>query len=494
LGGPQASPGDRRFAGPEWDTPYFALLRDQYLALCKYWEDSVAGAELPPRDKERLRFKVRQWLDAMAPSNFPATNPQAIKLALATEGESLLKGAKNLAADITKGRVSMTDESAFAVGRNLAVTPGSVVFRNDLIELIQYTPSTARVHERPLVIVPPCINKFYILDLQPDNSFVRYAVAEGHTVFLISWRNIPPELGRLTWDDYLEQGVLRALAVAKAIAGARTCNVLGFCVGGALLACALAVLAARGDHSVASASLLATMLDYADPGQIGVYVDEASLAAREPALQGGERINGGELAGAFASLRANELVWSFVVNNYLKGKTPPAFDLLYWNCDSANLPGPMYVYYLRHFYINNLLREPGRLTMCGVPIDLGAVAMPAYVLATREDHIVPWRSAYRSVLLLGGDAQFVLGGSGHIAGVINPASKHRREFWVDGLQGADADEWLASAEQKDGSWWPHWRTWLAKHAGPRRAAPAAAGNENFPALDAAPGRYVLEDV
>ncbi len=492
FGNPPTPPTDRRFAGPEWQTPYFALLRDQYLAMCKYWEDAVAITELPPRDKERLRFAVRQWLDAMAPTNFPATNPEAIKLALATEGESLRKGAENLAADFAKGRVSMTDESAFEVGKNLALTPGFVVYRNDLIELIQYTPTTAKVHERPLLIVPPCINKYYILDLQPDNSFVRYAVAEGHTVFMISWRSIPPELGKLTWDDYLEQGVLQALAVVKAIAGARTCNLLGFCVGGALLACALAVLAARGDKSVASAAFLATMLDYTDPGQIGVYVDEASLAEREPALLEGERINGSELAGAFASLRANELVWSFVINNYLKGKTPPAFDLLYWNCDSANLPGPMYVYYLRNCYINNLLREPGRLTMCGLPVDLGTVNMPTYILATREDHIVPWRSAYRSVLLLGGDAQFVLGGSGHIAGVINPPSKNRREFWVDGLQGAGADEWLASAEERKGSWWPHWRTWLGRHAGTKRAAPAAAGNNDYPALDAAPGRYVLE--
>jgi polyhydroxyalkanoate synthase len=261
-----------------------------------------------------------------------------------------------------------------------------------------------------------------------------------------------------------------------------------------MLACALAVLAARGDKSVASAAFLATMLDYTDPGPIGVYVDEASLAARESALQEGERINGGELAGAFASLRANELVWSFVINNYLKGKTPPAFDLLYWNGDSANLPGPMYVYYLRNCYINNLLREPGRLTMCGAPIDLGTVAMPTYILATREDHIVPWRSAYRSVHLLGGDAEFVLGGSGHIAGVINPASKNRREFWVDGLQGADADEWLSSAEERKGSWWPHWRTWLGRYSGSKRAAPAAPGNNDYPALDAAPGRYVVEKV
>ena len=493
FGTPHTPPVDRRFAGPDWQTPYFALLRDQYLATTRYWEDAVESAELPPGDKDRLRFAVRHWLDAMSPTNFPLTNPEAIKLAIATDGESLRKGAENFAADFAKGRISMTDESAFEVGRNLATTPGFVVYRNALMELIQYTPSTAKVHARPLLIVPPCINKFYILDLQSDNSFVRYAVGEGHTVFLISWRNIPPELGMLGWDDYLEQGVLRALDLVKAIGNTKRCNVLGFCVGGAMVACALAIHAARGDKSVASATLLTTMLDYTDPGQIGVYVNEGALAAREGALLGGDRINGSELAGAFASLRANELVWSFVINNYLKGKTPPAFDLLYWNGDSSNLPGPMYAYYLRNCYVNNLLREPGKLTMCGVSIDLGSVKIPAYILATREDHIVPWRSAYCSVLLLGGDADFVLGASGHIAGVINPASKNRRGFWVNGLQGADPDEWLASAAERKGSWWPHWQAWLGKYAGAMRPAPAAPGSAAYPALEAAPGRYVFEE-
>jgi polyhydroxyalkanoate synthase len=489
---PYAPPADRRFAGPEWQTPYFAMLRDVYLATARHWKEAVDRAELPQREKDRLAFAVAQWLDAVAPTNFPATNPEAIKLAIATDFESLRKGAENFATDLAKGRISMTDEAAFAVGRNLALTPGAVVFRNALIELIQYAPATPKVHARPLLIVPPCINKYYILDLQPENSFVRHAVGEGHTVFLISWRNVPPELGSLGWDDYLEQGVFAALAATKSIAASDECNVLGFCVGGALLAAALAVLAARGDRSVTSATYLTTMLDYADPGPIGVYVDEFALAAREPALLQGERISGAELAGAFASLRANDLVWSFVVNNYLMGRTPPAFDLLYWNGDSANLPGPMYAYYLRNCYIDNRLQDPGALTNCGVPVDLGAVKMPAYVLATREDHIVPWRSAYRSVGLLGGDCEFVLGGSGHIAGVINPPSKNRREYWIEGVQGADPDAWLATAEQKKGSWWPHWRAWLARFGGPKRSAPARPGNGQHPAIEPAPGRYVLE--
>ena len=341
------APGDRRFAAREWrELPFFALMKQGYLLLGEYLGEAALLAPLPEPDKQRLLFLTKQSLDALAPTNFMATNPDALKRALSTEGASLLRGIANLAEDARRGRITMSDERAFEVGRNLAVTPGSVVYRNDLIELIQYAPTTARVHRRPLVIVPPCINKYYILDLQPENSFVRWAVGEGHTVFMISWRNIPPELGRLTWDDYIEMGVLRAIATARQITGSRTVNALGFCVGGTLLACALAVLAARGDRSVASVTLLTTMLDFADPGDIGVYVSREMLAARESALLGGKRMQGSELAGAFASLRANELIWNYVVSNYLKGETPPAFDLLYWNGDSSNLPGPMFAYYL----------------------------------------------------------------------------------------------------------------------------------------------------
>ena len=386
----------------------------------------------------------------------------------------------------------MTDESAFAVGRNLAMTPGDVVYRNELIELIQYRPTTEQVHRRPLVIIPPCINKYYVLDLQPGNSFVRWAVGRGHTVFIISWRNIPPELGHLTWDDYLEQGVLMAIRVAKEIANSPTANVLGFCVGGTMLASALAVLAARRDRSVESATFLTTMLDFADPGEIGVYVSRELLAAREPALLSGERVHGSELAGAFASLRANDLVWNYVVRNYLKGEMPPAFDLLYWNSDSANLPGPMYVYYLRNLYLDNRLIEPGALTMAGERIDLSAVTMPTYVYASHDDHIVPWRSAYRTTALLGGDVRFVLGASGHIAGVINPPDKHRRNYWTNELVTDDADDWFARADHHPGSWWPDWADWLGAHGGAKKPAPREAGSASFPALEPAPGRYVRE--
>ncbi len=334
---------DRRFRAAAWrSSPFHSLLLQAYLLHAAYLNELAANATLPDAQRKRLQFMTRQYVDAFAPTNFPATNPEVLERAIATEGANFVAGMANLVADIRRGRISMSDSSAFEVGRNLATTPGSVVFRNELIELIQYAPSTPAVHARPLVIVPPCINKYYILDLTPANSFVRHAVSQGHTTFMISWRNIPPELGHLTWDDYLERGVLQAIRVAQAISGSRTVNALGFCVGGTLLACALAVLAARREPTVTSATFLATMLDFDDPGDIGVYVTREFLEAREPGLLAGQRLHGSELATAFATLRANDLVWNYVVNNYLKGETPPAFDLLYWNGDSANLPGPMY--------------------------------------------------------------------------------------------------------------------------------------------------------
>lgn len=487
------APGDRRFKDSAWHRePFYSLVMQSYLLYAHYLRDLAHLAPLPPAERKRLEFATRQYLDAIAPSNFPATNPDVLAKALRTEGESLVRGMRNLAEDTQKGRITMTDERAFAVGRNIATTAGSVVFRNELIELIQYDATTPTVGKRPLVIVPPCINKYYILDLTPANSFVAHAVAQGHTVFMLSWRNVPPELGHLTWDDYLEKGPLTAIRVAREIAGAATVNTLGFCVGGTLLAGALAVLAARRDASVASATFLTTMLDFADPGEIGVYVTREFLAAREPQLLAGQRIAGSELAGAFASLRANDLVWNYVVGNYLKGETPPAFDLLYWNGDSTNLAGPMYVYYIANLYLDNRLREPGALTMCGVPVDLTRLTMPVYVYASREDHIVPWHSAYRTTALVGGDVTFVLGASGHIAGVINPPASGKRNYWTNDLVTEDADDWFARADSVPGSWWPHWSAWLAAHAGAKHAAPKHAGSGAYPPLAPAPGSYVRE--
>jgi polyhydroxyalkanoate synthase len=489
----EAAAHDRRFKGKAWrEIPYFALLKQAYLLYADYMTRLADVAELPPEEKQRLKFMTRQYLDALAPTNFPGTNPEVITRAMETDGESLVEGMRNLAADMQKGRITMTDESAFAIGKNIAVTPGSVVFRNDLIELIQYDATTPSVYKRPLLIVPPCINKYYILDLRPENSFVRHAVAQGHTTFIVSWRNIPEELGGKTWDDYVEEGVFAALKAVQSISGSKRVNTLGFCVGGTILACALAVLAERKDPSAASATFLTTMLDFTDPGEIGVFVSREYLASREAAWLSGTRVPGSELAGAFASLRANDLVWNYVVANYLEGKTPPAFDLLFWNSDSANLAGPMFAYYLKNMYLDNRLREPDALTMLETPIDLSRVVVPTYVLAAREDHIVPWRSAYKTTSLVGGQPDFVLAASGHIAGVVNAPQPPKRNYWTNELLTDDADEWFARAQSLPGSWWTHWYEWLAPHAGAKRPAPKATGNAEFPPLDPAPGRYVIE--
>jgi polyhydroxyalkanoate synthase len=484
---------DRRFRDPAWrEQPFHSLALQSYVLQAEYLNDLAARTALPPEEQRLLRFLVRQYVDALAPSNFPATNPEVMARALATDGASLRAGAGNLLADLRRGRISMSDPSAFEVGKNLAVTPGRVVFRNDLIELIQYAPTTPSVYSRPLVIVPACINKYYVLDLQPGDSFVRHAVAQGFATFVVSWRNIPPELAHLRWDDYLEQGVFAAFDVAREVSGSRSLNALGYCVGGTILASALAVLAARRDPAVASATFLTTMLDFADPGEIGVYVSDSLLAAREPALLAGQRMRGAELAAAFSSLRANELVWGYVVGNYLMGRTPPPFDLLHWNGDATNLPGPMFAYYLREMYVRNRLRVPGALTMSGAPVDLSRIRVPTYVLAAREDHIVPWRSAWRTTRLLGDPATFVLSASGHIAGVINPPESRKRNYWTSDRSAGDADAWLDGARSVDGSWWPHWAAWLARHAGRRRKAPSHPGSARHPPLDAAPGRYVRE--
>ena len=484
-------PGDRRFVAKEWrENPYYDYLKQSYLLAARYLEDLVESADLEPLAKERARFAARQWIDAMCPANFPATNPEALREAFATRGESLARGIANLMGDVHKRRISQTNETAFEVGRNLAVTPGEVVFENELIQLIQYKAASAEVAARPLVMIPPCINKFYILDLQPENSFVAYAVASGHTVFMVSWRNVEAPQGNFGWDDYLEEGVFAALRAAKEIAKSDRVNALGFCVGGTLLGAALAILAAKKDDLVASATFLAAMLDFSDPGQIGLFVDEPSVAAREATIGRGGILPGHDLAFVFSSLRANDLVWPYVVNNYLRGEPPPAFDLLYWNSDSTNLPGPMYCYYLRNTYLENRLREPGALKNCGVPIDLGKVKLPIFVLATREDHIVPWRSAYRTLQLLGGDDKtFILGASGHIAGVVNPAAKKRRSHWT-GKPAADAEEWFSKAKEHQGSWWPLWSQWLGRHGGGSRKASAKAGSTKYKPIEPAPGRYV----
>jgi polyhydroxyalkanoate synthase subunit PhaC len=465
-----------------------ALGHQQFATLMRV---GVDAALLDERSKAQWGFALRQVVDATHPRNGLATNPEVMQLAMESGGASLVDGARLFLADLAKGRISMADEQAFEVGRNLATTPGSVVFENELMQLIQYAPTTAKVHKRPLVIVPPCINKFYILDLQPENSLVAYAVAAGHTVFLVSWRNVGQAQGHLGWDDYVERGVLRALAIARRIRRLDRVDTLGFCIGGTLLASALAVAAARDEQPASSVTLLTTMLDFSDTGELGLMVDAASVAQREASIGRGGLLHGRELARVFAALRANDLIWPYVVNGYLKGKAPRAFDLLFWNGDDTNLPGPMVCWYLRQTYLENRLAQPGGTVQCGVPVDLSRIDVPAFVYASREDHIVPWQTAFTSTRLLGGDIQFVLGASGHIAGVINPPAKRKRNFWTAEVA-PDPQTWLDSAQSVDGSWWPTWTDWLGTHAGALVAAPRHAGNADFPVIEPAPGRYVKE--
>jgi polyhydroxyalkanoate synthase len=481
---------DRRFSAEAWQQdPRYAALAQGYLRFSQLTSQGLAAAPLDERSKAQVSFALRQVMDAMSPANCLATNPEALQTALDSGGASLVEGARLFLADLAQGRIAMTDNEAFEVGRNLATTPGSVVFENELLQLIQYTPTTAKVHKRPLLIVPPCINKFYILDLQPENSLVAHAVAQGQTVFLLSWRNVGAAQGHLTWDDYIGSGVLQAMAVASRISRADKINVLGFCIGGTLLGSALAVAAARGEQPAASVTLLTTMLDFSDTGELGLMVDEAMVAKHEGNIGQGGLLRGRELAQVFAALRANDLIWPYVVNGYLKGQAPTAFDLLFWNGDDTNLPGPMYCWYLRQTYLENRLREPGGTVQCGVPVDLSRITAPAFVYASREDHIVPWHTAYESTRLLGGETRFVLGASGHIAGVINPPAKRKRHHWTGALQ-PDATGWLDAAQQLEGSWWPAWSEWLADHSGALVAAPKLAGSAEFPVIEAAPGRYV----
>ena len=481
---------DRRFADEAWTKdPRYAAVARTYLAQTEQLRKALDAAPLDERTKAQWGFALGQVMDALSPANMLATNPEAIQLALESGGKSLVEGMRLYTEDLARGHIAMTDESAFEVGRNVATTPGTVVLQNELMQLIQYTPTTARVYKRPLVIVPPSINKYYILDLQPANSFVAHAVAEGHQVFLVSWRNMGAEQGKLTWDDYLEHGVLTAIDAALAITKADKANTLGFCIGGTLLASALAARAARGEHNAASMTLLTSMLDFSDTGDIGLLVTPEGVLAREAAVGKGGVVKGSEMAQVFAALRSNDLIWPYVVNGYLKGKPPPAFDLLYWNSDGTNLPGPMFCWYLRNTYLENKMREPGGTTALGEPVDLATIDVPTFVYASKEDHIVPWKTAYESTQLVGGDVVFVLGASGHIAGVINPPAKNKRNYWKGDLD-ADPERWFEAAEKVPGSWWPAWYAWLAPHGGTKVNARKTPGNAGFTAIEPAPGSYV----
>ena len=524
-GSAQPRVDDRRFAGEAWRSNRFSTYTAAlYLLNARAMMELAESVQADDKSRQRIRFAIQQWVDAAAPSNIWALNPDAIGESLRSGGESLRRGIDNLLRDMQRGKLTQTDESQFEIGRNVATTEGAVVFENPWFQLLDYRPLQPRVHERPLLVVPPCINKFYILDLQPANSLVRYALEQGHRVLVMSWRNPDAECGHWTWDDYIEHGVLEAVRVAGEIAAAARpaqpasrrraaaarqradtaaeeggINALGFCIGGTLLGTALAVLRERGRRPVHSATFLTTLLDFSDTGVLDVFVDEAQVAMREATIGHGGLLAGSELAAAFSSLRPNDLTWNYVVGNYLKGQTPPPFDLLYWNSDSTNLPGPFLAWYLRNAYLENKLSRPGALTVCGVPLDLGGIDLPAYVYGSREDHIVPWTTAYASARLLGGPTRFVLGASGHIAGVINPPSSGKRSHWrlSHGGRAAaasrlpdSAQAWLQRADEHAGSWWPDWSAWLAEHAGALQPAPSAYGGAGYQAIEPAPGRYV----
>ena len=488
---------DKRFASEAWGhNPVAAFSAAAYLLNARTLMGLADAVEADEKTRARVRFAVEQWMAASAPSNFLALNAEAQKKAIETKGESIAMGLKNLLKDMQQGHVSMTDESVFEVGKNVATSEGAVVFENELFQLIEYKPLTAKVYEKPFLLVPPCINKFYILDLQPENSLIRYAVEQGHRTFVVSWRNPDASLSTKTWDDYIEQAAIKAIAVTQEITGARTINALGFCVGGTILTTALSVLAARGQKPVSSATLLTTLLDFTDTGILDVFIDEAFVKYREMEMGKGGMMKGGDLASTFSFLRPNDLVWNYVVGNYLKGETPPPFDLLYWNSDSTNLPGPFYAWYLRNTYLENNLVKPGKAVVCGEKVDFRKLDFPVYIYGSREDHIVPIGGAYASTQHLPGKKRFVMGASGHIAGVINPPAKKKRSHWIgpSDIFPAKVDDWIAVAKEHPGSWWTDWSTWLKGHAGKQIPAPktygGGSGKSKYKAIEPAPGRYV----
>ena len=487
---------DRRFTGDGWaQNPVASGIASAYMLQAKTLMGMAEAVEADEKTKARIRFGVEQWLAAMSPSNFLAFNAEAQKKTIETQGESIAKGVANMLHDMRQGHISMTDESKFEVGRNVATTEGAVVFENEYFQLNEYNPLTATVYERPFLLVPPCINKFYILDLQPENSLIRYLVAEGHRTFVVSWRNPDETMAQATWDDYIENAVIKAIDTAQQISGADQINTLGFCVGGTMLVNALGVLSARKESPVASATLLTALVDFTETGILDVFIDENFVRFREMQMGQGGLMKGQDLASTFSFLRPNDLVWNYVVGNYLKGEVPPAFDLLYWNSDSTNLPGPWYAWYLRNFYLDNKLPKPGGVTVCGEKLDLTKVDLPMFIYGSREDHIVPIQGAYASTQIFPGKKRFVMGASGHIAGVINPPAKKKRSYWVQEQSKfpASFDAWLASATEHPGSWWTDWSEWLSSHAGKQITAPKTYGKgTKYKASEPAPGSYVKQ--
>jgi polyhydroxyalkanoate synthase subunit PhaC len=490
---------DRRFNDEAWTSePYYLAIMQQYLLFSRMVEELIENLELEPGQKRNLAFYARQMLNAMAPTNFATTNPEVMRRTVETRGQNLVDGLARLREDLANSaeglNVTMTDRSAFEVGKNIAVTPGSVVYENELIQLIQYTPTTEEVFKTPLLIIPPWINKYYILDLRQDNSMVKWLVDQGHTVFLISWRNPGPEQRDITWADYMQLGPIDAMGAIEQATGEKSVNLLSYCVGGTLAASTVAYLTStRRGRKVKSATYMTTLQDFRDPGEIGVFLTEPVLQGIEAKMERDGYLDGRVMAFSFNLLRENDLFWSFYINNYLKGDMPAPFDLLYWNTDGTNLTAGTHIWYLRHLYLENRLVQPGGIELDGVKIDLRKVSTPSYFLSTREDHIAKWNSTYYGALLPKGPVKFVLGGSGHIAGVVNPPSRNKYGYWTNDELPETHEEWLAGAEQHEGSWWPHWQAWMTEngYADAEKLVPARQpGDGELEILEPAPGRYV----
>ena len=486
-------PGDNRFKDPDWsDSQFFDFWKQAYLITSRWAEDVTRKTEgVDEKTRKKALFYLNQTLAAVSPSNFAFTNPEVLRATIASNADNLVRGMAHLAEDLGQSkdllRISQTDLSAFEVGRNLAVTPGKVIFQNDLIQLIQYAPTTGEVYERPLLVVPPWINKFYILDLVPEKSFVKWAVDQGFTVFLVSWVNPDSRLSVKTFEDYMREGILAAVEVINRQLGIHSINALGYCVGGTLLASTLAYMASKGDDRIASASFLAAQVDFSKAGDLLVFIDDAQLKALEEMMAERGFLDGSRMAAVFNMLRPRDLIWPYVVNNYLLGKKPFPFDLLFWNSDSTRLPSANHAFYLREFYHLNRLSK-GEMQLGGVKLDLSKIKIPIYELATKEDHIAPADSVFLGSKLFGGPVRFVMAGSGHIAGVVNPPGKKKYQFWL-GEPCGTLEEWMAQAGETAGSWWPDWSAWLAAKSGEKVPArdPAAGA---FKAIEDAPGSYV----
>ncbi|PHK95597.1 class I poly(R)-hydroxyalkanoic acid synthase [Pseudoroseomonas rhizosphaerae] len=488
-------PKDRRFKDEAWrDNEVFDFIKQSYLLSARYFTNVAHAADdLDPKTAQKVDFYTRQFVDAMSPSNFLMTNPEVLRRTAETGGENLLRGLQNLLSDLERGkgklRIRMTDETKFRIGENIAVSPGKVVFQNDLMQLIQYTPATETVLKRPLLILPPWINKFYILDLRPKNSFVRWAVSQGHTVFMVSWVNPDERLAQKSFEDYMLEGPYAALDAIEKATGEKAVNAIGYCLGGTLLASTLAHMAVKRDTRIKSATFFTTMVDFAEAGELSVFIDEEQLQSLEERMQKRGYLEGREMATTFNMLRANDLIWSFVVQNYLMGQEPFPFDLLYWNDDSTRMPAAMHSFYLRRMYQQNDLVKPGGITLAGVPLDLRKLELPTYILSTREDHIAPWKSTYKATQIYGGPVRFVLAASGHIAGVANPPESGKYSHWVGESLPPEPEAWFGAATEFAGSWWPDWHRWVSgldKEEVPARMP----GEGGLPAIEDAPGSYV----